>query len=114
MEIIITGRRFDVPEDLARHVHGQFGRLDRFAGHVSRAQVILTEEKNRCEAEAHLSIDRRGGVHSRAEAPDFRTAVDRLVEKLAVQLKKKSSRPRNRRVAAARSSATGDGPETDA
>jgi ribosomal subunit interface protein len=56
--------------------------------------VTLKEEKNRCEVEANLSVRRRAAIHAGAEGPEFRTAVDRLYEKLSRQLKKSRSRGR--------------------
>jgi len=113
VKIIITGRRFHVPEELARHVEGQFDRLVRFGPRVSHVEVVLSEEKNRCEAEAQVNVEGKGAVHGRAEARDFRTAVDRLAEKLAVQLKRKRSRPRDRRVDVGRTPAPPPSPSDE-
>lgn len=94
MQIIISGRQVDLAEDLREHMEERFRRLARFDGGVSRIEVTLKEEKNRCEVEANLSVRRRAAIHAGAEAPEFRTAVDRLYEKLSRQLKKSRSRGR--------------------
>jgi ribosome-associated inhibitor A len=97
MQIIISGRHVDLAEDLREHIEERFRRLTKFDGRVSRIEVTLKEEKNRCAVEANLSVRRGTAIHARAEAPEFRTAVDRLYEKLSRQLKKNRSRGRERK-----------------
>ena len=94
MQIIISGRQVDLAEDLREHMEERFSRLARFDEGVSRIEVTLKEEKNRCAVEANLSVRRRSAIHAGAEAQEFRTAVDRLYEKLSRQLKKSRSRGR--------------------
>ena len=95
MQVIISARRFDVSDGLRRLVEERFSRLERFEERIGRVEVTLLEEKNRYEVEGDLSIDGRGSVHAHAEAADFRTALDRVVDKLARQLKKSRSRYKN-------------------
>lgn len=95
MQVIVSGRHFDVSDELRGVVESRFGKLTRFEPRISRAEVALLEEKNRCEVEATVSVDGAGLLHARAEAPDFRTAVDRTVDRLERQLKKNHSRRRD-------------------
>lgn len=97
MQLIISGRNTDVTEDLRTRIEQQFERLRRYEPRTSRAEVTLWEEKNRCLAEAVLSIDRRPPVHGAAAAGAFRTALDRLHDKLVRQLKKERSQRRDHR-----------------
>jgi ribosome-associated translation inhibitor RaiA len=50
--------------------------------------VTLVEEKNRSIAEAVMSVDGAGTMFAKAEAPEVRTAVDRLYDKLSRRAKK--------------------------
>ncbi len=97
MQIIISGRNVALAETLREHMEERFGRLARFDESVSRIDVTLSEEKNRCMVEANVSVRRGAMVHARAEAPEFRTAVDRVYEKLSRQLKKSRERDRDRK-----------------
>lgn len=97
MQLIISGRNTAVTDDLRARIEEQFERLERYEPRASRAEITLWEEKNRCVAEAVLSIDRRPPVHGEAAAEAFRTALDRLHDKLARQLKKERSRRRDHR-----------------
>ena len=95
MQVIISARHFDVSDGLRRLVEERFARLERFDERIGRVEVTLLEEKNRYEVEGDLSINGRGSLHAHAEAADFRTALDKAVDKLARQLKKSRSRYKN-------------------
>lgn len=95
MQVIVSARQFEPHDGLRRLVEERLQRLERFEPRVSRAEVTLLEEKNHCEAEALLSVDRSTPIHARARARDFRTATDRLVDKLSRQLRKHHSRRRD-------------------
>lgn len=97
MQIIISGRNVTLAESLREHMEERFQRLARFDESISRIDVTLSEEKNRCMVEANVSVRRGAMVHAGAEAPEFRTAVDKLYEKLSRQLKKSRERVRDRK-----------------
>jgi len=94
MQLIISTRHTQLSDHVRENVEEQFERLERFEPRITRVEVTLLEEKNRCEAEARLSIARAGQLHAHAEAADFRSAVDALVSKLSSQLKRQRSRSR--------------------
>lgn len=95
MEIIISVRHTDLTDDVRVHVEECMARLSKFEQGISRASVTLTEEKNRCVADATLDVKKGGVVHGEADGPDVRTAIDRLTDKLAKQLKKGRDRRRS-------------------
>lgn len=92
MHLILTARHFTLPEDLRAFVEERLERLERYESRASRAEVTLTQDKNGIEAEALISVDRAERVHARARAGDARSAVDRLVQKLSVQLRRRHDR----------------------
>jgi len=100
MQIIVSGRHVEVSESLREHMNERFNRLSRFDGDVSRIEVTLSEEKKRCRVEANVS-SRTGVVHAGAEGADFRTAIDRLYEKLSKQLKSRRGKVLDRKTAPA-------------
>lgn len=97
MQVIISGRNTEVSDEVRSQIEEQFERLGRYEPRTSRAEVTLWEEKQECVAEAVLSIDRRPPVHGEARASAFRTALDRLHDKLARQLKRERARRRDHR-----------------
>lgn len=92
MQLILTARHFRMSDDLRAFVEQRLDRLERFESRASRAEVTLTQEKNGFDAEALISIDRADRIHARASAGDARSAVDRMVEKLSVQLRRRHDR----------------------
>ena len=92
MQMIITGRHCEVDSELKDVIRRRFEHLVRFDSRVSRAEVTVTAMKRGFEAEGLLSVDRADRVHARAEADEMRTAVDRVVEKLGRQLRRKHGR----------------------
>jgi len=95
MQIIISGRHVELAESLREHLEERFDRLGRFDENVSRIEVTLSEEKKRCRIEANVVTRRGPGIHAGAETGDFRTAIDRLYEKLSRQLKSRREKVRN-------------------
>jgi ribosomal subunit interface protein len=97
MQMIVTGRHCQVGPELREVLEEQFEHLRRFEPRVSRAEVTITAVKQGFEAEALLSVDRADRVHARAEAPEMRTAMDRVLDKLSVQLRRGHARHREHR-----------------
>lgn len=95
MQVIVSARHCEVTDQLREVVETQFRRLSRFEPRVSRVEVTLLEEKNHCEVEATLSVEGADLLYASAHAPDFRTAVDRAVDRLGRQLRKVRSRRKN-------------------
>ncbi len=92
MQITITGRKVDVPDDVRSAVERKIGSLDRFVGDLERADVVFREEKNPRIAERdQVEVTLRGhGHHVRASVAgtDQHQAVDLAVDKLGKQLRK--------------------------
>lgn len=97
MQVIITARHCDLPDDIRSLIERQFENLTRYESRATRAEVAVTGGKNVFEAEAVVSVDGSDRVHGRAEAGEMRSAVDRLVEKLSVQLRRRHKRRREHR-----------------
>jgi putative sigma-54 modulation protein len=95
MQIIISGRNVAITDAIREHINERFERLSKFEPRASRVEVILTEEKTRSIAEAVMSVDGGGPVVAKAEAPEVRTAVDRLYDKLSRRARKERERRRS-------------------
>ena len=92
MQIIISGRNVDVTDGIRAHIEERFERLSRFESRASRVEVTLAEEKTRSIAEAVMSVDGAGTMVAKAEAPEVRTAVDRLYDKLSRRARRERKR----------------------
>ena len=99
MQIIISARHFDPSDSLRELVEQRFSRLDRYEPGVIRAEITLLEEKNRCEVQALLSVERSGPIHARGEASDFRSALDQALDRASRQLRRHHARRRDHQAA---------------
>lgn len=89
MNISMTARNFDMSDALRQHVESRFSRLERFNQRMSRVEVTLTEEKRERRVEALAAVDGDVDIHAEAAGEDFRTAVNKVSDKLARQLKRR-------------------------
>jgi putative sigma-54 modulation protein len=96
VQITITGRKVEVPEDVRDAVERKIGSLDRFVSDLDRADVVFKEEKNpRISEREQLEVTLLGhGHHIRASVAgiDQHQAVDLAVDKLGKQLRKLKTR----------------------
>ncbi|WP_419922522.1 ribosome hibernation-promoting factor, HPF/YfiA family [Candidatus Poriferisodalis sp.] len=96
MQISITGRKVQVPDDVRAAVERKIGALDRFVGDLERAEVVFREEKNpRIAEREQVEVTLLGhGHHVRATVAgtDQHQAVDLAVGKLGKQLRKLKTR----------------------
>ncbi len=92
MHLIISARHFELGDGLREIVEHRLERLGRFDPRISRAEITLRKEGQRHAVEAHVTVERSGPIHAVAEAEEFRTAVDQVVDKLGRQLRRKRGR----------------------
>jgi len=92
VDVSISGRNVDVPNEVQDAVRSKIGTLDRFVYALDRADVVFREEKNpRISDREQIEVTLQGhGHHIRAKVsgPDQLTAVERAVSKLEKQLRK--------------------------
>lgn len=87
MQLNITGHHVELTSALKDYVTAKFQKLERHFDHISNAQVTLSVEKQRQEAEAILHIS-GGELHACAEHEDMYAAIDLLIDKLDRQILK--------------------------
>ncbi len=87
MNIVITGRHFDVTEAMKAHVNEKIPKLDKFLTKLLEAHVILSIEKIRHTAEITV-IGKGLKVTSTETTSDMYASIDRAVASLEEQLKK--------------------------
>ena len=87
MKINISGHHVEVTEALKSHVESKMTKLETHSDQITSAQVTLTVEKNRQNAEATIHVT-GADLHANAESEDMYAAIDALVDKLDRQLLK--------------------------
>jgi ribosomal subunit interface protein len=99
VEIVLKGRRTEVPERFRRHVSDKLAKLERFARKVIRIDVEVSKEANpRRSDESHrieLTVHSKGPVvRAEAAADDRYAALDLAVDRLQTRLRKAADRRR--------------------
>jgi ribosomal subunit interface protein len=102
MEIVVRGRKTEVPERFREHVHDKLAKLTKYDDRLSRIDVEVTRENNprlADEAERVEITARSKGPVIRAEAaaPDRYAALDQAVSRLEGRLRRAADRRHDRR-----------------
>ena len=122
MEIVLKGRRVEVPERFRRHVSDKLAKLDRFDRKVIRIDVEVSKETNpRLSDQSdriELTVHSKGPVvRAEAVADDRYAALDLAMERLLSRLRKAADRRRVHHgsrtpISVARATATTDSDST--
>jgi putative sigma-54 modulation protein len=90
MEIAVHGRHVTVPASLKAMADEKIGHLGKYLEGMERAEVRFMEERNPRITEpvaCEVTVTGHGHVvRAKATAPDFATALDKVVDKIAHQL----------------------------
>ena len=102
MEIVVRGRKTEVPDRFREHVEGKLAKLGKYDNRMSRIDVEVTREANprqASEAERVEITTRTKGPVIRAEAaaPDRYAALDAAVSRIESRLRRAADRRRDRR-----------------
>ena len=94
MKISVTFRNANGEEDWQReYTEEKLKKLKRYIDDPVEAHVVLSVEKFRNTAEINLSSNGLS-INGREQEKDVRTAVDKAVEKIETQLKKRKEKSR--------------------
>lgn len=97
MEILITGRHVDVPEELRAHVRDRATKLQRFYDRVHDVEVVFDHESEQFTAELIVRLDRKHTMVTSDAGPDVVILVDRICSKMEHQLSKYKQKVRSRK-----------------
>ena len=91
MKVLVTVRHCAIEDELRDRAVELIRRVAKLATRPRRAEIVFDRDHNSSIVEFQLYLP-RGQTHvSSAEAPDFRTALDRAAGKLRNQLDKMPS-----------------------
>ena len=79
MDIIITGRHFDVTPALRQYAEGKLTRLERHFDGITGINLIFAIEKLNQIAEATVVLA-GNKIHATSESEDMYTTLDNLVD----------------------------------
>ena len=88
MNVHITTRHCEVPEDVLERTQQQVASLSKYSPRAAGAEVVFLEEKLDKVVEVIVHVDGGEPVVARAEDPDFRNALDQVVSRISRMLRK--------------------------
>ncbi|NEE02469.1 ribosome hibernation-promoting factor, HPF/YfiA family [Phytoactinopolyspora halotolerans] len=99
MDIVVKGRRTDVPERFREHVAEKLTKLSKFDHKVIRVEVEVAKERNPRRSDeserVELTVHSKGPViRAEAAAADKRAALDLAMDKLIARMRKAADRRR--------------------
>ena len=92
MRVKIAQRHCDVPNDVLQRTEDLVQKLNKYEPHVGTAEVVYSEEKHTKHIEVILHIDGSPPIVARADERAFRSALDKVVDRLTRMLKKHRGR----------------------
>lgn len=105
MQVTYSAPRCDVPEAVLQLAEEQFRRLKKFDSRLQSADLRFDIDHGLYRVEARLTITGAPMIVAHGSGESFRTAVDRIVDRLSRQLRRR----RERRQAARSSGVTAAG-----
>lgn len=100
MQTSVTFKNIDSSNHLKNYVREKLGRFDRLLDNPAEANVVLQVEKFRHIAEINIVGDRMT-INGKEETEDMYSAIDSVLDKLEIQIKKTKQKTRDRRGAKA-------------
>jgi ribosomal subunit interface protein len=99
VQITITARHCEIPDDVRQRAQESAEKLARIAHRPQGAEIVFDLENQRHLAEFRMWLPRGQMLIASGEAADFRSALDRAVEKLRSQIDKGTPRADRRQPA---------------
>ena len=88
MRVKITARHCNISDPVRERAESQMERLTKYHPRVTGADVVFTEVKRSRHVEVILSVDRGEPVVAQADGEEFRTALDKVVDRLSRRLRR--------------------------
>lgn len=92
MRVQIAARHCDIPDSVRQRTEEQISRLTRYDPGLLSAEVVYEEEKHTRKVEVILSVKRGEPVVAQGAGEEFRTALDKAVDRLGRMLRRRRSR----------------------
>ena len=99
MQTSVTFKNLESSDHLKSYVGEKLNRFDRLLDNPAEANVVLTVEKFRHIAEINIAGDRLT-INGKEETEDMYSAIDMVLDKLEIQIKKNKEKIRDRRTGA--------------
>ena len=91
MRIQVAARHCEIPDSVRTRTEEQITRLAKYHPRIAAAEAIYEEVKRVRSVEVILSIDGSEPVVARGEGEEFRSALDKVIDRLSRILRRQRS-----------------------
>jgi len=95
LRVQIAARHCDIPDSVRRRTEEQIIKLGKYDPRVGGAEVVFEEEKRTRRVEVILSVNGGPPVVAHGEGEEFRTALDKVIDRLSRILKRQRAQVTN-------------------
>lgn len=100
MNIQITAKKIEIPQDIRDYAKEKFSRLEKFNQHVQSVEAVIKAEERFIVCETIVRVDNQDAVIIEVQGDTIQAAVDLAAGKAERQLRKSKERASVRRRAA--------------
>lgn len=95
MQIQVTGRHLEVPDEVREYIHTKANKLHRFYDRIHEIEVIIDHESDLLTAEMIVRTDRKHTFVASDTGPEPMGLIDVVVDKIERQLRRHKEKNRN-------------------
>jgi ribosomal subunit interface protein len=92
VQVRITERHCQVPRDTLERAQKRLSSLSKYHPRASAAEVVFTEEKVSRGVEVIIHVDGNEPIVASVQDTDFRSALDKVIDRLGRRLRKQRQR----------------------
>ena len=96
MDITVTFRHVESTESLKEYAEEKISKIDKYFDYPIEAHIVLTAEKFRRMADVTLNVN-GAVINAEEETEDMYSAIDQVMDKIEVQVKRYRDKIRKRR-----------------
>jgi putative sigma-54 modulation protein len=97
MDVRITARHCSITDSTREFAETRVSRLTRFEPRVRAAEVLISDDAGSRHAEVKVAVPGASLMQAHGEADSFRAALDRAVDRIERQLRRRHGRRRTHR-----------------
>ncbi|MBA5249851.1 MAG: ribosome-associated translation inhibitor RaiA [Gammaproteobacteria bacterium] len=96
MQLSISGHHLDITDAIKQHAEEKLSKIKHHFDHLININMILEVDKGVQKAEASIHVS-GADLFAKAESEDMYVSIDKMVNKLDVQVKKHKEKLNNHR-----------------
>jgi len=96
MQLSITGRNFELTDDVHEYVEKRINKIKTFFNRILETQLVIEVQRRRYTTEIALTAN-RASFHAQGQSEDIFASIDEAIDKMDKQIRRFKERIRDRR-----------------